>query len=285
MGARLSRARGDRARPRAPPCGPRRRSSSPPWPAARGWCRRRSRRRSAPGPRRLAGRAGLPALRHLRPAARADARDRRGGALGGRRGGLRARPERAARALARGDRRRAEAPRGAAARRCARRRSCRRPSSSATTRSSSAARAIARCSRGAGRAGRRRRCARSSPPARAASSSSTARRSTPSRAARSAISGEMTWDGGRAEVVDTQKTTAGIDPPLRARSREGRLRRGAEVALRGRRAAPPRHPAQPHRDPSAARRAAPGARRRACARRARWSRPTACASTSPTAGR
>ena len=55
------------------------------------------------GRRRALGRAGLPALRHLRPADPAAARDRRGGEVRRRRGRLRAGDRRPARALARRD--------------------------------------------------------------------------------------------------------------------------------------------------------------------------------------
>ena len=61
--------------------------------------------------------------------------------------------------------------------------------------------------------------------------------------------------------------------------------RRVPVEARGRPRDPPRDDAQPHRDPPPARGAARAARRPTCARPARPSAPTSCASTSPTARR
>ena len=74
-----------------------------------------------------------------------------------------------------------------------------------------------------------------------------------------------------------------VRAPRQGRERQLQARRGRRS--RGRSRQPLGHPRQPLGDPSAARGAAPGARRRTLRRRARWSRRSACASTSRTPSR
>ena len=115
---------------------------------------------------------------------------------------------------------------------------------------------------------------------------STARRSTPSRVARSATPAciETRRREARVRVTDTQYALARAGAP-RGRGRGGRDRRGRRGRRAHRRRAPRRDPAQPHRDARAALGAARGARRRTCSRRVRTSAPTGCASTSATSKR
>ena len=79
---------------------------------------------------------------------------------------------------------------------------------------------------------RRRRGRRSPAPGEITASCWTARRSTPSPAARTPTPAILTWDGGRAEVLDVQRPVKGL-VVHQVRVLEGELRRG-------RRARPPR---------------------------------------------
>ncbi len=134
--------------------------------------------------------------------------------------------------------------------------------------------------RGTG-AGGPRRCERRRASSR---SSSTARRSTPSRAARSATPARSSPRPGTAEVLDTTVRAPEPPPAHRAGHRwDGHRRPDGDGD--DRRRAPREDPPQPHRHPSAAPRAARRARRPRQAGRLAGSAPTGCDSTSRTTRR
>ena len=90
-------------------------------------------------------------------------------------------------------------------------------------------------------------------------------------------------------IGDRRRMVRHPAPAARARttsaSTRGALQRPRHRHRRSRRRGPRRDATQPHRDAPAPRRAAPGARQRTSSRRARWSRPIGCASTSCTSSR
>ena len=106
--------------------------------------------------------------------------------------------------------------------------------------------------------------------------------STPRAAARSPTPASCAGTGGEAEVVDVYRV--GEDQALEVEP-DGGDRGRRRGRGRGRPRGAPRDDAQPHRHPPPARGAARAARRPTCARPARRSAPTSCASTSPTARR
>ena len=285
-GRSLRRAQGARGRPPKRPSGRRRRSSSTPSRSARGWCRRGSRRPSAPAGAsspatevfRLYDTYGLP-IQLLREIAEEEnfAVDE---------AGFEAAIAEPARTLARRHRL-AQRPEAA----WVRRRSS--PGSDAATSELvgfDRTRALRRRTVLSRSAAHGRRLAASRMELERGeggevSARSSTLRSTPSRGGEVGDRGEIRWPGGRRAVV---------------RHPEGRRRR----VLHCGRAAPKAFrafpftgasclstalrrsdPAQPHGDPPAARRPARRCWGRASARPDRSSRPSICASTSPTASR
>ena len=218
------------------------------------------------------GRAGVQAVRHLRLPARPDARDRRGARLDRRRGRLRTRDGRAAQAqrvpgLGRG-RGRGRVPGD--------RRARRRDASSSATRRPRAS----------------RRSSRWSPTARRSNAVGPCSKNVAVVTAETPFYGEQggqIGDTGTLRVAPTAKMTVrDAKRPVSTlwvhlgEVQSGELRVGDTVELDRRRRAPRRHPPQPLGDAPAALGAAPRAGRRTSRRRARWSRPIACASTSRT---
>ena len=124
--------------------------------------------------------------------------------------------------------------------------------------------------------GRSRRASRSSPPRRRSTASRAARWATPARWRR------RTREDDRARRASGRSSTLWVHLGEVTDGRAARRRHGRPG---GRRRAPRRHPPQPLGDAPPALGAAPRARRRTSPRRARWSRPIACASTSRTSRR
>jgi alanyl-tRNA synthetase len=138
---------------------------------------------------------------------------------------------------------------------------------------------------GGRRAAGRRPGSRARPrPAQAPRSSSTRRRSTPNRAARSATPALFTAAGAEIAVTDTVKRAGALFVHAGQVTR-GRIAVGDVVELRvdGERRGPPAR--QPLGHPPAARRRCAAGSASTSPRRARWWRPTACASTSATPSR
>ena len=180
--------------------------SVPPHARSRHEAARRGSSASCRRAQTLPRRDGVQALRHLRLPRRPDARHRRGARLRRRRGGLRARDGEAAQARAPSSPARARAAVADVHKELERASSARR-SSSATRRTSATAKIVATATS----------CRDE---ARASSIASTRRRSTASRAARSATPAPIDErQASRSRCVDTHKTPGGLIVHLGARAR------------------------------------------------------------------